>query len=164
MTSWLGFTLMLGELGPGRSRLCFYVAPDPRRADSYVATARAMTLAGGTIAMVCGLALAPALGHGHPGLTTAYRITFLCLPVSCIADSYTFALMGRALPLWNQARLSQSAVALAAVIALWKLADAHPRRRASGAARLAWRPGLAGPDWGLPGRIRGWRPGGWRAS
>jgi O-antigen/teichoic acid export membrane protein len=120
VTSWLGFTLMLGELGLPIA-LCFYVAKDPQRARSYVATARAMTLAGGALAMVCGLALAPALGHGHPGLTTAYRITFLCLPVSCIADSHTFALMGRALPLWNQARLSQSVVALGAVIALWDL-------------------------------------------
>ena len=120
VTSWLGFTLMLGELGLPIA-LTFYVAKDPLRARSYVATARAMMLASCALAMACGLLLAPVLGHGHPGLTTAYRIAFVCLPVSCIADSYTFALMGRALALWNQARVSQPVVAMAAVIVLWRL-------------------------------------------
>jgi antigen flippase len=120
VTSWLGFALMLGELGLPIA-LCFYVAKDPRQAHSYVATSRAMTLAGGALVMVCLLALAQVLGRGHPGLTAAYRIAFICLPVSCIADSYTFALMGRALALWNQARLSQPLVAVAAVIVLWRL-------------------------------------------
>jgi O-antigen/teichoic acid export membrane protein len=120
VTSWLGFALMLGELGLPIA-LCFYVAKDPSRAPSYVTTARAMMLASGALAMVCGLVLAQALGRGHPGLTMAYRIAFICLPVSCIADSYTFALMGRALALWNQARVGQPLVAVAAVIVLWHL-------------------------------------------
>ena len=120
VTSWLGFTLMLGELGLPIA-LTFYVAKDPSRAHSYVATASAMMLASCALAMVCGLALAPTLGRGQPGLTMAYRIVFICLPVSCIADSYTFALMGRAIALWNRARVSQPLVAIAAVIVLWRL-------------------------------------------
>lgn len=120
VTSWLGFALMIGELGLPIA-LCYYVAKDPERARSYVATARAMMLAGGAVATVCGLLLAQLLGHGHPGLTMAYRIAFLCLPVSCIADCYTFALMGRALGLWNLARVSQPLIALVAIIALWRL-------------------------------------------
>jgi O-antigen/teichoic acid export membrane protein len=120
VTSWLGFVLMLGELGLPIA-LCFYVAKDPARAHSYVASARALMLASGALVMVIGLVLAPVLGRGHPGLTTAYRIAFVCLPVSCLADSYTFALMGRALPLWNQARVSQPLAAVVAVIVLWRL-------------------------------------------
>jgi O-antigen/teichoic acid export membrane protein len=120
VTSWLGFVLMLAELGLPIA-LCFYVAKDPGRAHSYVASARALMLASGALVMVIGLLLAPVLGHHQPGLTMAYRIVFVCLPVSCLADSYTSALMGRALPLWNQARVSQPLVAVVAVIVLWRL-------------------------------------------
>jgi O-antigen/teichoic acid export membrane protein len=120
VTSWLGFVLMLAELGLPIA-LCFYVAKEPARARSYVASARALMLASGALVTVIGLLLAPVLGHHQPGLTLAYRIVFVCLPVSCLADSYTFALMGRALPLWNQARVSQPLVAVVAVIVLWRL-------------------------------------------
>ena len=120
VTSWLGITLMVGELGQSVA-VCFYVAQNPGQARRYVATSRAMTLASGALAMTCGLALAQLLGRGHPGLTMAYRIAFVGVPVSCLADSYTFALMGRALTLWNKVRVSQALTALAAVIVLWRL-------------------------------------------
>lgn len=120
VTSWLGFALMLAELGLPIA-LCFYVAKDPARAPAYVASARILMLASGVLVMVAGLLLAPVLGHHQPGLTLAYRIAFVCLLVSCLADSSTSALMGRALPLWNQARVSQPLVAVVAVIVLWRL-------------------------------------------
>jgi O-antigen/teichoic acid export membrane protein len=120
VTSWLGIAGMLGEIGQSVA-LCFYVAQNPRQARAYVATSRSMTLATGALAMVCGLALAQVLGRGHPALTLAYRIAFIGLPISCVADSYTFALMGRALQLWNKVRVSQPLVAVAAVMVLWRL-------------------------------------------
>jgi O-antigen/teichoic acid export membrane protein len=67
------------------------------------------------------MVLAPALSRGHPGLAMAYRIAFASLLVSCVASSYTSALMGRALALWNRVRACQAFVALAAVIAAWRL-------------------------------------------
>ena len=120
VTSWLGIALMLGELGQSVA-LCFYVAKNPRQARAYLATSRAMLLATSALAMVCGLVLAQVLGRGHPGLTMAYRIAFMALPISCVADCYTFALMGRALPLWNKVRVGQPLAALAAVIVLSRL-------------------------------------------
>jgi O-antigen/teichoic acid export membrane protein len=120
VTSWLGIALMFGELGQSVA-LCFYVAKDPRQAREFLATSRTMLLASGGLAMVCGLLLAPVLGRGHPGLTVAYRIAFICLPVSCVADCHTFALMGRALQLWNKVRVIQPLAALTAVIVLWRL-------------------------------------------
>ena len=120
VTSWLGITLMIAELGQPIA-LCFYVAKDPRRARSYVATSRTLMISTGAVAVMAGMVLAPVLGRGHPGLTTAYRIAFACLLISCVADSYTFALMGHVLHLWNKARISQPLTALAAIMVLWRL-------------------------------------------
>jgi O-antigen/teichoic acid export membrane protein len=120
VTSWLGLALIFSQLGQPVA-LCFYVAQNPRQARAYVATSRTMMLVSGTLAMLCGLALARVLGRGHPGLALAYLIVFIGLPISCVASSYLFALMGRALPAWNRARVSQPFAALAAVIVLWQL-------------------------------------------
>jgi antigen flippase len=120
VTSWLGIITMLCELGQTFA-LCFYVAHDPEQARAYTATSRTMLMVGGTIGMVGGLILAPVLGHGHPGLTMAYRIAFLGVLISCAADGCMFALMGGALTLWNKARVSQPLVALAAIIVLWQV-------------------------------------------
>ena len=120
VTSWLGVALIVGELGLPIA-LCFYVAHDRQRASAYVATSRAMMITTGTVALIAGMALAPVLAHGHPGLATAYRIAFACLLISCVGDSFTFALMGRDLQLWNKVRLSQPLVALTAVVVAWRL-------------------------------------------
>src|SRR6266851_4301434 len=58
VVSWFGIVLMLGEIGQPAA-ICYYVAQDPRRARSYVATSRAMMLGTGVLALVAGLLLAP---------------------------------------------------------------------------------------------------------
>jgi O-antigen/teichoic acid export membrane protein len=120
VTSWLGVALLLGELGLPIA-LCFYVAHDPQQAHAYVATARAMMIATGTVGLVAGMILAPVLARGHPGLATAYRIAFSCVAISCVSDSFAFALMGRDLQLWNKVRISQPLVALVSLIVAWRL-------------------------------------------
>jgi O-antigen/teichoic acid export membrane protein len=117
VTSWAGIAMMFGQFGQGIT-LCFYVAHDPERARAYVATSRTMMLVTGTVTLLAGMLLAPVLARGNPGLATAYRIAFATLLISCVSGSYTSALMGRALDLWNKVRLSQPFIALAAVIAL----------------------------------------------
>jgi stage V sporulation protein B len=120
VTSWLGIVIILGEIGQPLA-LCYYVARDSQRAPEYLSTSRAMMVATGVVVLAAGMALAPLLGHGHPGLTTAYRIAFCCLLIQCVGDSYTWALMGRAYHLWNKVRLTQSLVNLVAVVVLWQL-------------------------------------------
>jgi antigen flippase len=120
VTSWLGITTMLCELGQTLS-LCYFVAHDPWQARAYTATSRTMMLVGGMLGTMGGLILAPVLAHGHPGLTMAYRIAFLGVFISCAADGCMFALMGSALTLWNKARISQPLVAFAAIIVLWRV-------------------------------------------
>jgi O-antigen/teichoic acid export membrane protein len=120
VTSWFGIALLLAELGQPIA-VCFYVAKDPQRARAYVATSRTMMLASGAVAVMAGMVLAPVLGRGLPGLTTAYRIAFAGLLISCVGDSYTFGLMGHALHLWNRVRVSQPLSALAAIVVLWRL-------------------------------------------
>ena len=120
VTSWFGIAIMLCELGQPVA-LCFYVARDSQRAREYLGTSRAMVVATGSVVLAAGMALAPVLSRGHPDVTMAYRIAFGCLLIPCVSDSYTWALMARALQLWNQVRLTQSLVGLAAVIMLWRL-------------------------------------------
>jgi O-antigen/teichoic acid export membrane protein len=120
VTSWFGLALIIGELGQPIA-LCFYVAKEPQRARAYVATSRTMMIATGAVAVMVGILVAPVLGRGLPGLTTAYRIAFAGLLVSCVGDSYTFGLMGHALRLWNRVRVSQPLTALAAIVVLWRL-------------------------------------------
>jgi O-antigen/teichoic acid export membrane protein len=80
-----------------------------------------MMAATGTVAAIAGIALAPLLSHGHPGVAMAYRLALAGVLASCVGNTYLFALMGGALGLWNRARLSQPLVALAGVIVAWRL-------------------------------------------
>lgn len=120
VTAWFGIAGLLGELGLPIA-LSFYVARDPVQAREYLATARAMMVAVGAVALVAGVALAPLLSRGRPGLATAYQIGFGSLLLTCVADSYTAALLGRDLYRWNCSRVCQPAVGLAAVVVLWRL-------------------------------------------
>ena len=120
VTSWLGIAIIVGEFGQPIA-LCYYVARDSERAREYLSTSRAMMVATGVVALAAGMALAPLLSHGRPGLTVAYRIAFCCLLIQCFGDSYTWALMARAFHLWNRIRVAQSLVSLAAVVVLWQL-------------------------------------------
>ncbi|MCW2934514.1 MAG: hypothetical protein JWM19_5476 [Actinomycetia bacterium] len=120
VTSWLGIVLMVAGLGQPLA-VCFFVARDHQHASDYVATSARVMLATGVAAAVAGMALAPVLARGHPGMATAYRLVFAGIIVSCVGNTYLFALMGRTLPLWNRARMSQPLVALAGVLLLWRL-------------------------------------------
>jgi O-antigen/teichoic acid export membrane protein len=120
VTSWFGVALLLGEVGQPIA-LCYYVAQDPKRASQYLGTSRAIMVATGLVALAAGMALAPVLSHGRPELTLAYRIAFGCLLISCLDDSYTWALMSRALQRWNKARLIQPLAFLATVAVLWRV-------------------------------------------
>jgi enterobacterial common antigen flippase len=120
VTSWFGIGFTIGELGQPIA-LCFYVAKDPQRARAYVATCRTMMIVSGAVAVMAGIMLAPVLGRGLPGLTTAYRIAFAGLLICFVGDGYTFGLMGHALHLWNKVRVSQPLMALAAIVVLWRL-------------------------------------------
>lgn len=120
VTSWFGMALIAAELGIPIA-LCFYVAHEPQRAIAYVATSRAMLAMTGAAALTSGMVLAPILAHGRPGLATAYRLAFTCLLISCVSDSYTWALMGRDMQLWNKVRVSQPLMSLATLIVMWRI-------------------------------------------
>ena len=120
VSSWLGVLLLVGEVGQSAA-VCFYVAREPHRAHSYVATARTMLLLTGGVALACGLVAAPALAHGNPGLAGAYRLTFAGSVVGFVGASYTFSLQARSIRRWNLVRLSQPVLGLAGIAALWRL-------------------------------------------
>jgi O-antigen/teichoic acid export membrane protein len=120
VTSWLGVLLLVGEVGQAAA-VCFYVARDPRRARSYVATSRTMLLLTGGAALACGLAAAPALAHGNPGLAGAYRLAFAGSVIGFVGASYTFSLQARSIRRWNLVRLSQPVLGLTGIAALWAL-------------------------------------------
>lgn len=120
VTSWFGLALMVGGMGQPAA-LCFYVARDPQRARDYVATSRAMMLTTGAVALATGMLLAPVLAHGHPEVTTGYRIAFGASIVAFVGASYTFSLQARNLHSWNVVRLTQPALSLIAIGVLWRL-------------------------------------------
>jgi O-antigen/teichoic acid export membrane protein len=119
VTSWLGVLLLVGEVGQAAA-VCFFVARDPHRAPGYVATSRTMMLVTGAVALACGLVAAPALAHGNPGLVSAYRLIFAGSVIAFAGASYTFSLQARSISRWNLVRLSQPALGLAGVAALWR--------------------------------------------
>jgi O-antigen/teichoic acid export membrane protein len=118
--AWFGVLLVAGEVGQ-TAAVCFYVARDPMRARGYVATARGTMLATGAIALATGYIAAPALGHGDPGLTGAYRLAFSGSVIAFTGASYTFALQARSIGRWNLVRFTQPAVGLAGLAVLWQL-------------------------------------------
>ena len=115
--AWFGVLLLVGEVGQSAA-VCFYVARDPERARSYVATSWAMMMVTGALALVGGLLVAPVLAHGNPELSDAYRIAFGGSAIAFIGTSYTFALQARNTGRWNLVRFSQPLLALAVIIIL----------------------------------------------
>ena len=120
ITAWFGFALILGGMGLPAA-LCFYVARDPGRAKSYVATARAMMLVTGMLAISVGAFLAPVLARGHPAELVGYRIAFGTSILAFLAASYTFSLQARDIRKWNIVRVSQPVLSLMAIGILWRL-------------------------------------------
>ena len=120
VTSWLGVLLLAGEVGQ-TAAVCFFVARDPHHARGYVATSRTIMLVTGAVALACGLAAAPVLAHGNPGLESAYRLTFAGSVIAFACASYTFSLQARSISRWNLVRLSQPALGLAGITALWRI-------------------------------------------
>lgn len=118
ITAWFGMVLMLGDLGQPAA-LCFYVAHDPARARSYVATSRAMMLATGAAVATGGLLVSPLLARGNPQVTDGYRIVFATSLVAFVAASYTFSLQARDLGSWNVVRLAQPVLGLITMSSLW---------------------------------------------
>jgi O-antigen/teichoic acid export membrane protein len=115
--AWFGIVLLVGEMGQSAA-VCFHVARDPSRARGYVATSRAMMTVTGALALVSGLLLAPVLAHGNLALAGAYRIAFGGSAIAFISTSYTYSLQASRPERWNLVRVSQPALALAAVIVL----------------------------------------------
>jgi O-antigen/teichoic acid export membrane protein len=115
--AWFGIVLLFGEMGQAAA-VCFYVAREPQRARGYVATSRALMTATGTLALTCGLLVAPALARGNPALADAYRIAFGGSVIAFIGTSYTYSLQASAMERWNLVRVSQPALALAAIVVL----------------------------------------------
>jgi O-antigen/teichoic acid export membrane protein len=72
----------------------------------------------GAIALAGGLALAPVLAHGNPGLAGAYRIAFAGAVLAFIGASYTSSLQATCTARWNLVRVSQPVLALAVIIVL----------------------------------------------
>jgi O-antigen/teichoic acid export membrane protein len=120
VTAWFGIALMVGGMGQPAA-LCFFVARDPGNARQYVATARAIMLVTGGIALIGGLLLAPIIGHHNPELVAGYRIAFCASIICFVGASYTFALQARDLSNWNIARLSQPVLSVVAVAVMWRL-------------------------------------------
>ena len=135
VSAWFGILLALGEVGQSAA-VCFYVARDPDQARGYVATSRAMMIATGVPAMVGGLALAPVLAHGIPGLTDAYRVAFCGSVIAFIGNSYTYSLQARNIERWNLARISQPIAYLVLIIML-RVAGALTLDTAVGAVLLS---------------------------
>lgn len=117
VTAWFGLALVVGELGQ-TAATCFHVAQDPARARSYVATARSLMLASGTIVAAVGLVIAPGLAHGQPALTFGYRVMFTVSLAAFTGASYAFALQARHITYWNGVRTSQPALFFLAVLIL----------------------------------------------
>ena len=115
--SWFGLLLLAGELGQSAT-VCFYVASDPQRARGYVATSRAMMMVTGACALLAGLVMAPALAHGNPQLTAAYRVAFAGSVIAFVGCSYTFSLQAASTERWNLVRVSQPALAFAFIVTL----------------------------------------------
>jgi O-antigen/teichoic acid export membrane protein len=120
VTAWFGIALMIGGMGQPAA-LCFHVAHDPGNARGYLATSRAMMLVTGTAALTAGILLAPLLARGNAGLADAYRIVFATSIVAFVGASYTFSLQARNLRWWNEVRVSQPVISLAALVVLWRL-------------------------------------------
>jgi O-antigen/teichoic acid export membrane protein len=114
--AWFGVLMLVGQMGQGAA-VCYHVARDQRRARGYVATSRAMMMCTGALALACGLLLAPVLAHGSY-LAGAYRIAFCGSVIAFTGTSYTYSLQARNTERWNLVRVSQPALALAAVVAL----------------------------------------------
>jgi O-antigen/teichoic acid export membrane protein len=120
VTAWFGIALMVGGMGQPAA-LCFYVARDPANARQYVATARAMMLVTGGIALVGGILLAPIIGHHNPVVVAGYRIAFCASIICFVGAGYTFALQARDLSNWNIVRLSQPVLSVVTIAVLWRL-------------------------------------------
>ena len=120
ITAWFGISCIVGQMGLPAA-LCFNVAKDPLRARDYVATARAMMLVTGMLALVAGLLIAPVLSQGSPAETASYRIAFGINIVTSVGIAYTYALQPRHLPRWNVVRTIQPVLTLLILCILWFL-------------------------------------------
>ena len=80
-----------------------------------------MMLVTGAVALAAGLAVAPVLAHGNPGLAGAYRIAFAGAVIAYVGASYTFSLQAKSTDRWNLVRVSQPILALAGIILVWRL-------------------------------------------
>jgi O-antigen/teichoic acid export membrane protein len=116
--AWFGILLVLGEIGQSAA-VCFYVAREPQLARGYVATSRTMMCLTGALALACGFVVAPLLAHGIPGLANAYRLAFGGSVIAFIGASYTSSLQAKSIERWNLVRVSQPALLLVAMVALW---------------------------------------------
>jgi O-antigen/teichoic acid export membrane protein len=104
--AWFGVALILGELGQ-TAATTYFVAHEPARARTYVATSRTMMIASGLVTAAVGALLAPTLAHGDHELTVAYYIAFATAVIAFLSASYAPALQARDLTKWHVARVVQ---------------------------------------------------------
>ena len=115
LMAWFGLILIVGELGQPAATT-YFVARHPDRAADYTATSRRIILLLGPLLTLFGLLGASVLSDGRDGLTAAYQVVFLCCVPSFLGASFSFALQGRSIPLWNLMRASQPVAFLLAVV------------------------------------------------
>ncbi|MGI8578820.1 MAG: oligosaccharide flippase family protein [Nocardioidaceae bacterium] len=118
VNAWFGAALVLGELGL-TGATTYFVAREPERAHSYVATARRLFLVQGAVTTLILLAVAPILGGGATRQTAAFMVLFAVVPVQFLVGLYTFALQAMSIPLWNAVRLSQPVIYALLIAGLW---------------------------------------------
>lgn len=117
IVTWFGVILVVGELGQ-TAATTYFVAREPRRAPAYLATARTVMLASGSVVLVLGIILAPLLAPGDSEMVRGYRLMFAACVASFIAASYIFSLQAVHIEHWNVARVAQPAGFLLAVVLL----------------------------------------------
>jgi O-antigen/teichoic acid export membrane protein len=120
ITAWFGIACIIGQMGLPAA-LCFYVAKDPRRARSYVATSRDLMFCTGILALLAGVLLAPVLSRGNPTVADGYRIAFCASIVAYVGTAYIYPLQARNLLHWNIVRAMQPVFSLFLLCTLWFL-------------------------------------------
>jgi len=115
---WLIVAFTIGDLGL-TAATTFHVARDPLRRLDYLATSRLLTALSGLSVLLLALVAAPLPARHDPALTMDYRLTALICCVTLLGYSCTGALQATTMARWNVVRISQPAVYVVAVTALW---------------------------------------------
>lgn len=112
--AWFGVVLHIGQLGQS-SAMTFFAARHPERAPDYLATARGLLVASGTVITVAGFLVAPLLARGNDTVAWGYRLMFATCLVQLAGVAYTYALQASDIARWNLVRVAQPVLFLVIV-------------------------------------------------